>query len=92
MHETNAGEAVRSRQLVVVARDEIALYHTLRGAFAELPGVEVIRDRRLDPPPSPVLERRRRAGIEARLRRAGYVVVKLPADARSDARSAPAPR
>lgn len=63
------------RQLVVVARDEIALYQTLRQAFAELPGVEVIRDRRITVPRSPVLERRRDARVDAEMRRAGYAVV-----------------
>lgn len=63
------------RQLVVVARDEISLYQTLREAFTELPGVEVIRDRRVSPPRSPVLERRRSTRVEAEMRRAGYAVV-----------------
>jgi hypothetical protein len=69
-----------SRQLVVVAREELALYQTLRDAFSDLPGVEVIRDRRLDAPRSPVLERRRGGRVEAELRRAGYAVVKLGSD------------
>lgn len=79
MHPRGPDE--RSRQLVVVARDEISLYQTLREAFSDLPGVEIIRDRRLSPPRSPVLERRRGGRIEVELQRAGYAVVKLPTDA-----------
>lgn len=69
--------ADRSKQLVVVARDEISLYQTLREAFTELPGVEVIRDRRVSPPRSPVLERRRSTRVEAEMLRAGYAVVQV---------------
>lgn len=74
-------EADHSRQLVVVAREQVSLYQTLREAFTELPGVTVIRDRRLAPPRAPVLERRRNTRVEAELERAGYAVVKLRADA-----------
>jgi hypothetical protein len=80
------------RQLVVVARDEVALYETLRAAFAELPGVNVIRDRRRTPPPAPVLERRRRPRIDAEVRTAGYAVVKVRDDARGQSRPAAAGR
>lgn len=71
----------RSRQLVVVARDEVSLYETLREAFTELPEVVVIRDRRVTPPRSPVLERRRSVRVEAELRQSGYAVVKVGDDA-----------
>jgi hypothetical protein len=81
-----------SRQLVVVARDEVALYETLRAAFAELPAVVVIRDRRRMPPPAPVLERRRRPRIDAEMRTAGYAVVKVSDDARNQSRPAAANR
>lgn len=66
---------------MVVAREQISLYQTLREAFTELPGVTVIRDRRVAPPRSPVLERRRNARVADELRRAGYAVVKLRTDA-----------
>ena len=84
--------ADHSRQLVVVARDEIALYETLRAAFAELPAVNVIRDRRLTPPPAPVLERRRCPRIDAEVRTAGYAVVMVRDDARGQSRPAAAGR
>lgn len=82
-------ETDRSRQLVIVAREQISLYQTLREAFTELPGVTVIRDRRVAPPRSPVLERRRNARVEAELGRAGYAVVKVR-DAAAWDRSRPA--
>lgn len=85
-HESAEG----TRQLVVVARDAVSLYETLREAFTELPGVVVIRDRRITPPRAPVLERRRTARVDADLRRAGYAVVKVRDDARRHSRPAAA--
>ena len=81
VYTMSSEEAERSRQLVVVAREQISLYQTLREAFTELPGVTVIRDRRVAPPRSPVLERRRNVRADTELRRAGYAVVKVKGDA-----------
>jgi hypothetical protein len=52
--DARAGEARVSRRLVIVSRDDDALYEELRRLFADISGIEIIRDRRRS-------ERRRRA-------------------------------
>ena len=82
-HERGRDERV----LIIVARDQQALYDYLRWGFSAVPNVEVILDRRLwhrrQPAgvPGPGLERgdrRRQPGMRAEILARGFVVVRVP--------------
>jgi hypothetical protein len=68
-----------ARQLFIVARTQIGLYHELRQQFASDPNVTVIFDRRYGIVKSmPERDRRRNQQVDADLRERSLALITLP--------------